>query len=205
MVNCNAGHIWDIDIDDPVSVSKSYIEGRKIANEFLKGFQEFLPETYGNARIAITAPLMGIRETRRVKGDYVLTFEDYMARKTFEDDICRNAYYIDVHYSKAEVDAMNSGKADFESKTYRYEKGEYHGIPYRCLTPKGFKNMLMAGRFISTDHAVQGSTRVMPVCLCMGEAVGKAATIVKDMENIDVHNIDVKLLQKQIVEDGGLI
>ena len=89
--------------------------------------------------------------------------------------------------------------------TCRYGKGESHGIPYRCLTPKGLKNVLVAGRSISTDRITQGSVRVMPVCLCMGEAAGKAAVLAKAAPTVDVHSIDVSELRRQIIEDGGYI
>jgi len=71
-----------------------------------------------------------------------------------------------------------------------YKKGESHGIPYRCLTPKGLKNVLVAGRCISTDEIVQGSTRVQPPCLVTGEAAGMAAVHALKNHKSDVHDVD---------------
>lgn len=204
-VGFNAGHIWHVDNTDPEEVSEALIKGRKLAHEILRALKDYHPNAFANARVSHTAPVMGIRETRRILGDYVLTTEDYLARRTFEDEICRNCYYIDVHHSAEEAALINAGKLDLEARNRRYGKGESHGVPYRCLTPKGLKNVLVAGRSISTDRQVQGSTRVMPVCLCMGEAAGKAAVIAKNSAVVDVHNIDIQLLRKQILEDGGYI
>lgn len=204
-VGFNAGHLWHVDNTDPENISEALIKGRKMAYEFLRALKDHQPNAFANARVSHTAPLMGIRETRRILGDYVLTTEDYLARRTFEDEICRNCYYIDVHHTVEEAALINVGKLDLDARNRRYGKGESHGIPYRCLTPKGLKNVLVAGRSISTVREVQGSTRVMPVCLCMGEAAGKAAGIAKDAASVDVHTVDVQLLRSQILEDGGYI
>lgn len=204
-IGFNAGHIWGVDNTDPKSVTNALMRGRKLAHEIHRALVDYQPQTFAASKVSLTAPLMGIRESRRILGDYVLVTEDYMERRTFEDEICRNCYYIDVHHSAEEAKLINEGKLDLSSRARRYGKGESHGVPYRCLTPKGLKNVLVAGRSISTDRAVQGSTRVMPVCLCMGEAAGKAAVIAIKSGNIDVHNIDVQLLRRQIKEDGGYI
>jgi hypothetical protein len=171
LVGFNSGHIWNTDNTDPRSITKAYFEGRKKAQQFREGLAEFFPKSFAGAFVAQTAPLMGIRETRRIVGDYVLTREDYMARASFPDEICRNNYYVDVHQTPEEKAAGRK----YEKS--RYGKGESHGIPYRCLIPKELRNVLVAGRSISTDRPVQGSTRVMPPCLAMGEAAGTAAAM----------------------------
>ncbi len=204
-VGFNAGHLWEVDSTDPATVSAALIKGRHMAAEFQRALAEHQPKTYGASMLSMTAPLMGIRESRRVLCDYILTVEDYRARRTFADEICRNCYYLDVHHSAKEAELVNQGKIDFQSRALHYDVGESHGIPYRCLTPKGLKNILVAGRSISTEREVQGSTRVMPVCLCTGEAAGKAAALAKEQEAVDVHTVDVKELRRQIIEDGGYI
>lgn len=204
-VGFNAGHIWDVDNTNPESVSKALIKGRKLAHEIHRALVDYRPDTFGGSQVSHTAPAMGIRETRRILGDYILNTEDYLERKTFEDEICRNCYYIDVHHTAEEAKLINEGKLNLSARAKRYSKGESHGVPYRCLTPKGLKNVIVAGRSISTDRPLQGSTRVMPVCLCMGEAAGKAAVMASKLTEIDVHGIDVKELRRQIIEDGGYI
>lgn len=204
-IGFNAGHIWGVDSTDPLSVSKALIKGRQLAQEIHRALVDYQPKTYSKSKVSLTASVMGIRESRRILGDYILTVDDYKERKTFDDEICRNCYFIDVHHTKEENALVNSGQMNYKERRVQYSAGESHGIPYRCLTPVGLKNVLVAGRSISTDRAVQGSIRVMPTCLCTGEAAGKAAVLAKDLLNVDVHKIDVKLLRSQILEDGGYI
>ena len=202
-VGFNAGHMWAVDNTDPGSTSQALMQGRKIAQAFRDACAEFLPAAFGNAHLSATGSLLGVRETRRIVGDYVLTTEDYFARRSFPDEICRNSYPIDIHTTAKEaeegheVEAMNR----FEN----YGKGESHGIPYRCLTPKGLPNVLVAGRSISTDRVVQGSTRVMPVCLAMGEAAGVAAAMAAVAEGHDVHAVDTNQLRETIKKNGGYL
>lgn len=202
-VGFNAGHLWSVDNTDPSSTSSALMQGRKIAKAFRDACAEFIPEAFGNCHLTSTGSLMGIRETRRIIGDYVLTMQDYADRKSFPDEICRNNYPIDIHTTEKEaeeghwVEAMN--------RFDHYKKGESHGIPYRCLTPKGLKNVLIAGRSISTDRIVQGSTRVMPVCLAMGEAAGIAAAMAVNDASKDVHSIDTGELRKILTKHGAYL
>ena len=204
-VGFNTGHIWNVDNTDPVSVSKALIHGRKMAASFRDGLAEFHPKAYGNAFLVATGSLMGVRETRRIIGDYVLTIDDYFARKSFSDEICRNSYYIDIHGNKNESVKANEQKYETDSIYEKYKAGESHGIPYRCLTPKGLMNVLVAGRSISTDRIMQGSTRVMPTCLAMGEAAGMAAAHSLKSDRVDVHAVDTSLLRKRLREEGAYL
>ena len=110
----------------------------------------------------------------------MLTLEDYLRRRSFDDEICRNSYFIDVHAKVKAAFETLQGMEDWEKTTIRYGRGESHGIPYRCLTPTGLNNLLVAGRSISAEQLVQGSVRVMPCCLAMGEAAGMAAAMAVD-------------------------
>ncbi len=137
---------------------------------------------------------MGVRESRRIVGDYKLTVEDYVTKADFPDEICRNSYYLDVHYTLEEAKLAAVGKIDGEKRDARYGPGESHGIPYRALLPQGVKNVIVAGRSISCDKRIQGSVRVMPVCLTMGEAAGVAAAVAAQ-EHTDFPETDVKKIQ----------
>ncbi len=202
-VGFNAGHIWDVDNTDPVSVSKALVEGRKIASQFRDALAEYRPDAFGNALLVATAPLVGARETRRIIGDYILTAEDYSEKRTFPDEICRNSYFLDVHTAKSEIEEAKKGIEHLNRRFKYYGPGESHGIPYRCLTPAKLKNVLVAGRTISCDRAIQGSVRVMPVCLATGEAAGMAAAIAAGKQKSpDVHRIDVPFLRKRLKEEG---
>jgi hypothetical protein len=200
-IGFNAGHIWKIDNTDPFSVSKGLVKGRKIAKSFRDACAEFLPEAFSNAHLTQTGSLLGIRESRRIIGDYYLTLDDFVNLRSFDDEICRNAYFIDVHHKKSEI----GSEKKLSSSAIHLKSGESHGIPYRCLTPKSLTNVLVAGRNISTDRAVQGSTRVMPVCLCMGEAAGLAAALAAQGDVVDVHLVNTDELRKRLKYYGGFL
>lgn len=200
-IGFNAGHVWGVDGTNPQSVSNALITGRKIASQLTEGLREYHPKAFANAHLEMTAPLMGIRETRRIVGEYTFTIDDYLARRSFDDEIGRNCYYIDVHRSMAE----KKDNLDYETRTHRYDKGESHGIPYRCLIPKGIKNILVAGRSISSDRMSQGSLRVMPACLVTGEAAGVAAGMVYKNVTVDVRDVDIYILREKLKCYGAYI
>ena len=205
-VGFNAGHIWKVDNTKPETVSAALIQGRKMAEAFRAALAEFHPKAFGNAFLVMTGSLLGIRETRRVVGDYILTLKDYIDRRSFADEICRNSYFIDVHWAKEEVAASAElfWKME-EEKSFRYGPGESHGIPYRCLTPKGLRNVIVAGRSISCEQLVQGSVRVMPVCLAMGQAAGTAAAMAAKRPDADVHQVSVPELRQKLLKAGAYL
>jgi hypothetical protein len=106
-----------------------------------------------------------------------------------------------VHHKQNEIGTDK----EVGSTAIRLKKGQSHGIPYRCLTPRGLTNVLVAGRSISTDRAVQGSTRVMPVCLCMGEAAGLAAAMAASARELDIHKINTDQLRNRLTEYGAYL
>jgi hypothetical protein len=197
----NAGHLFHVDPLDPYSVSEALMAGRQLAHQFHEGMKEFLPETYASSFLVATASVLGIRESRRIVGEYTITLEDYVERKSFPDEIGRNCYFLDVHNSMKDVEKILSGKSNGEEEWRPYAPGESHGIPYRSLIPKDIKNLLVAGRSISCEHIVQGSVRVMPVCLVTGQAAGMASWLALDLG--DVRDIDVSLLRSRLRENGA--
>ncbi|WP_150275473.1 FAD-dependent oxidoreductase [Paenibacillus tepidiphilus] len=200
-VGFNAGHLWDVDNTDAFSVSEALMNGRKLAAVYRDALADALPAAFGSSFVAATGALMGIRETRRITGDYVLSAQDYIRRASFDDEICRNSYFIDIHGTEKE-EKQEGGKRE---EIKRYGPGESHGIPYRCLTPRGLINVLVAGRSISCEREVQGSVRVMPVCLAMGEAAGIAAAHAASAPGHDVHAVDVIALRRRLREEGAYL
>ena len=201
-VGFNAGHLWDVDFADSLSVSECLVQGREIAEQYRQALAEFYPQAFANSFLSATGAVLGIRESRRILGDYMLSIEDWLDRRSFDDEICRNNYPIDIHTAKDEIVADQKGKISPMDRFKRYRKGESHGIPYRCLTPKGKPNLLTAGRSISTDRVVQASTRVMPVCLSVGQAAGTAAALALQMDTVDVHSVDTRSLRNTLRDAG---
>ena len=204
VVTFNAGHVWEVDGTDPASVSRGVMRGRELAEQFRAALAEFCPEAFGQATLVATAPSLGIRETRRIEGDYTLTLADYLARRKFPDDIARNNYWIDIHTAANELGEALKGHGHVTGRFEHYQPGESHGIPYRCLTPRGLRNLLVAGRCLSCDRPVQGSIRVMPACLATGEAAGLAAALAA-CRGGDVRAVDVAELRARLIAHGAYL
>lgn len=202
-VGFNAGHLWNVDSTNPFIVSEALIKGRQLAYQLHQGLKEYLPETYGASYLIATAPSMGIRDSRRIIGEYKITFKDYIERRSFPDEIGRNCYFLDVHHSIDKNEKIINGESNGEEEWESYSDGESHGIPYRSLIPKDIKNLLVAGRSIACEHRVQGSVRVMPVCLVTGQAAGTAATLACD--TFDVRDIDTNNLRNILRRNGAYI
>ncbi len=201
-VGFNAGHLWEVNATDPASVSKALPLGRELARQIHEGLKEFMPAQYGASHLTGTAAVLGTRESRRIIGEYRLTLDDYMQRRSFPDEIGRNCYFIDVHTALGDREKVLSGELSEEANWAGYEKGESHGIPYRCLLPKGLKNVVVAGRTIACDHSVQGSVRVMPPAMVTGQAAGTAAAL-SALAGVMPHALDVGMLRDKLRADGA--
>ncbi len=194
-VGFNAAHLYGVDSTDPASLSDAMMLGRRMAKQLRDALAAYHPAAFASSYVVNTGALMGIRESRRIVGDYRLTLDDYLARKSFPDEICRNNYYVDIHGSRKDA---NGTPKSMKEGTHRYGPGESHGIPYRCLTPRDLRNVLTAGRDVSADRAVHGSIRVMPPCLAMGEAAGLAAAMAATTADANVHAVDTDDLRDRL-------
>jgi len=199
----NMGHCFGVDGTDEASLTKALVEGRRSMVEYERYLHEYLMRGMEKARLLATGELLGIRETRRIVGDYTLSHDDYVRRASFPDEIGRYAYSIDIHPSSADPKAMAEHVKQFNSK-YRYAKGESYGIPYRILTPKGVRNLLVAGRCVSADEMVQASIRVIPACYITGQAAGIAAAIAAD-RSLSVHDVPVGELRSKLSAYGACV
>ena len=196
----NIGHCYAVDATDEHSLTKAMLWGRQYMLEFEKYYKEYL-SGYENMVLCCTADILGVRESRRILGDYVLNVEDFKSRAVFDDEIGRYAYPVDIHAMSPDKKAYE--KFDEEYMTLRYKKGESYGIPYRALTPKNLDNVLVAGRCISTDRQMQASVRVMPGCYITGQAAGIAAALAA--EKGDVRSFHMQALQNALVKAGGYL
>ena len=198
----NISHAFGVDNTDEVSVTKAYIESRKTILEYEQFYKKFM-KGYDQMELVTTGSIMGIRETRRIMGDYVLCLDDFKNQAVFEDEIGRYSYPVDIHESKPGLESFQKFEAAFRGNL-RYQPGESYGIPYRTLVPQGLSNVLVAGRCISCDRHIQGSIRVMPGCYITGQAAGAAASIaVKN--NVDNRGVDVKELQHLLKSMGAYL
>lgn len=197
----NIGHTFGVDGTDERSLTQALLWGRKSLSEYERYYKTYLTG-YERMNLVTTGALLGLRETRRILGDYVLCLDDFKAHAVFEDEIGRYNYPVDIHASRPDAESFKHFEAEF--KTLRYKDGESYGIPYRTLTPRGLDNVLVAGRCISTDRFLQGSVRVMPGCYITGQAAGVAAAIATEKDE-SVHNIDVPELQGRLKKLGAYL
>ena len=197
----NIGHTFELDGTDEESLTRAFLWGRKSLQEYERYYRDYL-EGFEDMELVATGSLMGVRETRRVTGDYVLCIDDFKSRAVFEDEIGRYSYPIDIHIAKPDKESYDKFHKEFT--TMRLGKGESYGIPYRSLTPKGLTNVLVAGRCVSADRNMQASIRVMPGRYITGQAAGVAAAMIVQNEG-DTRGVEIRELQTRLKDNGAFL
>ena len=178
----NATRVTDVDVFDPVQFTNAVLECYRQIEGVARYLRECIPG-FEKARIEAIAPILGVRETRHVIGEYTLTGEDSVKGPTFEDSIAADASALDIHDPKG---------ADVDFQGLRpYE------IPYRCLLPLQIEQLLVAGRCISADHDAHARSRNMPACMATGQAAGIAAAVAID-EGVTVRRVSVAKVQEKL-------
>ena len=176
----------------PEEVTEAEILARRQVFE-IYDFMKQHADGLENSFLMMTAAEIGVRESRMIVGEYVLSEQDCKNCVKFEDAIAACNYDIDIHNPEG------SGTSH-----YYFDDGEYYTIPYRSLIPKGVSNLLVAGRCISSDHGAQASYRIMPVVCCIGEAAGTAmGMLVKSREAVTALNVGE--LQARLKQNGAFI
>lgn len=153
---------------------------------------------FASAHLSGVAPKVGVRETRRIQGDVVLNGDDVLRGVKSDDGIAKGGHHVDIH-----------GAGTFQ-KRVPVDDGMSYDIPYGCLIPTGFSNVLVAGRCVSSDRDANGSARVIGTSMAMGQAAGIAASLAVDAshdngEPVDVRSVDVGVLRALITEQGGVV
>ena len=196
----NYNHIYGADGTRPADLTRVMVEGRRMAAELVAFLRAQVPGCE-NAELARTAALPGVRETRRILGDYMLTGDDFDHARRHSDEIAVYGYPVDRHSVSLQA-AQELKITEFLAR--RLPAGAYYGIPYRCLLPRGLHNVLVAGRAISSDRAMNGSLRVMPACFATGEAAGLAA-VMAGQGNSDTRAVDVAELRTRLRAQGAFL
>jgi hypothetical protein len=158
--------VGDIDGSDPFHLTRAQIASRDMIRRYETFVKSYLPG-FENAYVAFTAPMVGVRESRRIQGEYYLTVDDVVGGKKFDDAICRNNYPLDIHREES----MN------KLRVLRPPEGDYHEVPYRSLVPLGVEDLLVAGRCLSASFEAQSSIRIQTNCRAMGEAAAVASAM----------------------------
>lgn len=165
---------------DSLGLSKHILNGKQMIYNTHSFLKENIPG-FENSYVSKIANMLGIRESNRIIGKYILNENDYSNRAKFDDGIAQGDWYIDIHNDDLEVES-----SEFKSK---YKPGEYYEIPLRSLQTKEIKNLIVAGRCISTTFKMQSSVRIQQTVFDMGSAAAIAAKISLE-KNIDINKID---------------
>lgn len=187
----NATRTVGVDGTSAEDLSMAEVSERRHVHELVTALRQNVPGME-NCYLLYTAPV-GIRESRNIQGDYVLTKEDVLSAKQFEDSVSRGAYPIDIH-------DPNGGRTQFQF----IKDGGSYSIPYRCFLPVGVSNLLVAGRCLSATHEAMGTARIMGAVMAQGQAAGTAAAMAAKHGGA-TRKVDIQALQQKLTEDGMLI
>lgn len=139
--------------------------------------------------------VLGTRESRRIEGRYVLTRDDVVAGRKFDDGIARACFYMDLHDSPPGTTIPHDGEHVWARRPPR---GDWYEIPYRCLLPKEIAGLLVAGRCISAEREAHGSVRAMPTCMATGAAAGCAVALARAVD-IALDAVDVRRIREIVL------
>ena len=192
VLHFNTTRVVKLNPTDPMDITKAEVIARKQVFEIYEFMKEHA-DGLENSFLMMTASEIGVRESRMIVGDYVLTETDCRKLTKFEDAIAACNYSIDIHNPE--------GAGTMQ---WYFPEGKFYTIPYRSLIPQKVKNMLVAGRCISSDHGAQASYRIMPTVCCIGEAAGAAVSLAAKKQT-DVRNIDIRKLQAILKNNNAFI
>jgi hypothetical protein len=188
----NTTRIQKVDPTDPWQLSKAETEGRRQALELYRFMKKRVPG-FGSSVLMYTGPNVGVRESRKIKGNYLLTAKDMFTEAKFADEIACGGYPVDVHSPDGE--GTNSQHLTW---------GAIYGIPYRCLTNPQIGNLIQVGRCISATHEACAAVRVSPIAMAVGQAGGTAAALAST-QNYKVASVPYAKIREQLLKDGAYL
>lgn len=189
-----------VDGTDALQLSAAEAEGRRQAAHFMRFLRRDVPG-FEQAYLVDLPPQIGVRETRRVIGDYQLNEEDVLSCTSFDDSIGVNGWMVEEHVA---------GNVSFrwphatETIEGRAASRGYNHLPWRMLMPRGLDNLLTAGRCASMTHGGQSAARVSGSCFVMGQAAGTGAAIALAKDTAP-RCIEVAALQRRLQSDGAFL
>lgn len=198
----NAGHLFHTDALNTRSLSDAMMLGRKLAQEYAAFYRKYLPGCE-EMKVMATGALLGVRESRRIVGEYELNYADFKARRHFPDQIAVYRKSVDIHVYDLSPEEYKRYHEEFTTLD-RLKRGESYGLPYGMLVPKGWQNLWVAGRCNSSDIKVHGAIRDQPACYMMGQAAGTA--VVQSLSTGQPANdLDTEQLVNSLREAGVVL
>jgi FAD dependent oxidoreductase len=185
----NMTRVAGVDATDPDALSRAEMEGRRQALEYMRFLRDGIPG-YEHAELGGLSVGIGVRETRRIRGEYWITKDDVLSARKFEDGIAQCGAPIEEHH------------AGGDTKWEYLPDGETVDIPYRALQPQSLENVLVAGRCLSASHEAHASIRSIGQCMAMGQAAGLAAAMARDG---GVRDVNVSDLRAGLLEIGAVL
>ena len=189
-IHFNTTRVVKVDGTSGKDLTYSEVEARRQMMRVVEFLKRRVPG-FESAYLLVSGSQIGVRETRRIMGEYVMTEEDVLGARKFEDVVARGSYPIDIHSPTGEGTVIK-----------RLPPGASYDIPYRCLVPKRVENLLVAGRCVSCTHEAQAAIRVIPICVAMGQAAGTAAALAAKLKATP-RGIDITMLQKTLRKQGA--
>lgn len=186
----NMSRVCGVDSTNPTSYTDGEITARMQNDEIERYLRDFIPG-FEHAWRDKVAAFMGIRESRVIKGKYVLTADDILSCRKFDDAVGVASYPVDIHHSHGDDCTMMWCP-------------DCYDLPYRMLVPEKVENLLVAGRCASMTHEAMASARVMSTCMVMGEAAGRAAKIAIE-EGAPVSKVNVEAVREDLRENGAYL
>ena len=177
-----------VDGGDAAALTLGEMLGREQAERCADFLRRRVPG-FEEAFLSDTAPRLGIRETRRIRGRYALTGDDVLSGRHFDDGICRGAWPIELH--------VDDGRTEWRF----LDDGIWYTVPYRSLLPEGLRNVLVAGRCLSATREGFASARVLGPCLSEGQAAGVAAAVAKN-SGVGFPDVDVDAIRARLAALG---
>jgi glycine/D-amino acid oxidase-like deaminating enzyme len=179
---------------DAADLSRAEMQGRQDAYAMFKAWKEMVPG-FEQSYFLEAYPWIGVRESRRLVGEHVLSEEDLMKGRRFDDAIATGCWYLDLHPNKTTVGTANDFKPE------KVQPNPYD-IPYRSLLPQKVSNLLVAGRCHSATRGAHASTRVTATAMAMGEAAGLAAALAVSQKQ-SPHELKATQLREALTKQGG--
>jgi len=189
-VSVNSTRITQVLGTDVWDLTYAEFQARRQMRQIAAFLKRYVPG-FEDSYIVQSGVQTGVRETRRILGDYQLTADDVLSARKFPDVIARGTYPIDIHNPTGKGTVLK-----------RVPPGEAYEIPLRCLLPRGLDNLLVAGRCISGTHEAHSSYRVMPISMVTGQAAGVCAALAA-LSSQATREVEVSSVQKELLRQGA--
>jgi hypothetical protein len=176
-----------------MDLSKAEKEGRRDMMKILQILRDSAPH-FQNSYLLTSASQIGVRETRRILGDYQITGGDILACRRFDDVVAMGSWPIDIHPADGRVGVH----------PHKENPPEPYQIPLGCLIVRDFDNLLVAGRCISSTHEAHGSTRVSGTAMALGQAAGTVAAMACENGG-PPRKVPVQSLQDRLRRQGAIL